>query len=68
MEAAVQLASQGIHNPGDLARLAQAMNGTDPEKVFRRMCEIKGMDPTSVMEQAKALASMSGIFGGMRRP
>lgn len=64
----MQLASQGIHSPGDLARLAEAMKGTDPEKVFRRVCQLKGMDADAVLEQAKMLASFGGVFNGARKP
>jgi hypothetical protein len=48
-------------------RLSEAMKGTDPEQVFRRVCQMKGADPDAVMEQARMLASMSG-FNGMRKP
>lgn len=67
LEATVQLASQGIHSPSDLMRLSEAMKRTDPEQVFRRVCQMKGADPDAVLEQARMLVSMSG-FNGMRKP
>ena len=62
LERAVQLVSQGIHSPQDLFRLSEAMKKTDSEKVFRKVCEMRGLDPESTMEQIKAYASLGGLF------
>ncbi len=62
LERAVQMVSQGIHSPQDLFRLSEAMKKTNSEKVFRKVCEMRGLDPDSTLEQIKAYASLGGLF------
>ncbi len=56
------MVSQGIHSPQDLFRLSEAMKKTNSEKVFRKVCEMRGLDPDSTLEQIKAYASLGGLF------
>ncbi len=56
------MVSQGIHSPQDLFRLSEVMKKTNSEKVFRKVCEMRGLDPDSTLEQIKAYASLGGLF------
>ncbi len=56
------MVTQGIHSPQDLFRLSEAMKKTNSEKVFRKVCEMRGLDPDSTLEQIKAYASLGGLF------
>ncbi len=62
LDQAVQAVMQGISSPQDLFRLGSLMQKTNPEKVFRRVCQIKGIDPDAVMQQAQMMAQFGGLF------